>query len=240
MDKMWAKIIAAIIIGLAMIISVKLAVNGWATVKDQESANIEMTGSARKQVKADQVRWTGSFSRTVTEADLKQGYQKMKTDKNEVVKFFSNAGLNEEDLHLTPVAMMPVYKTDNTIREYALSQSIEVRSTDLEKIKTLSKKIDELANVGVIYSSNQLEFTYSKLADERVGLLSQAVQDAKKRATAIANESGRRVSNVRSASMGVVQVLPINSVDISDYGSYDTISEEKEIMVTVKANFQLK
>jgi hypothetical protein len=37
----------------------------------------------------------------------------------------------------------------------------------------------------------------------------------------------------------VVQVLPVNSVDVSDYGSYDTQNIEKEISVTVRAAFVL-
>jgi len=40
--------------------------------------------------------------------------------------------------------------------------------------------------------------------------------------------------------MGVVQVMPVNSVEISDYGTYDTGSIEKEVMVTVKALFILR
>jgi hypothetical protein len=48
------------------------------------------------------------------------------------------------------------------------------------------------------------------------------------------------VGSIRSASMGVVQVLSPQSIEISDYGSYDTSSVEKEVMVTVKAAFSLR
>jgi hypothetical protein len=40
--------------------------------------------------------------------------------------------------------------------------------------------------------------------------------------------------------MGVVQVMPIGAVEISDYGSYDTSGIEKEVMITVKTVFGLK
>ncbi len=40
--------------------------------------------------------------------------------------------------------------------------------------------------------------------------------------------------------MGVVQVLPPSSTEVSDYGAYDTSSIEKEVMVTVKASFRLR
>lgn len=52
--------------------------------------------------------------------------------------------------------------------------------------------------------------------------------------------SGKKVGSLKSVSMGVVQVLQPNSVDVSDYGMYDTSTVEKEIMITVKATFTLK
>ena len=40
--------------------------------------------------------------------------------------------------------------------------------------------------------------------------------------------------------MGVVQVLAKNSIEISDYGSYDLSSIEKDVFVTVNVTFELK
>jgi hypothetical protein len=40
--------------------------------------------------------------------------------------------------------------------------------------------------------------------------------------------------------MGVVQVMTAGAIEISDYGSYDTSGIEKEVMVTVKADFKLE
>jgi hypothetical protein len=74
----------------------------------------------------------------------------------------------------------------------------------------------------------------------RVALLSSAIKDAGARAAAIAKESGRSVGTLRSASGGVVQVLPQGGVDISDYGTYDTQSKQKEVMVTIRAMFSLQ
>ncbi|HPO83031.1 MAG TPA: SIMPL domain-containing protein, partial [bacterium] len=68
----------------------------------------------------------------------------------------------------------------------------------------------------------------------------EAMNDAKARAEKIAQSSGQGVGSLRSASMGVVQVLEPNSTEVSDYGSYDTSTIEKEVMVTVRATFLLK
>jgi hypothetical protein len=66
------------------------------------------------------------------------------------------------------------------------------------------------------------------------------MKDAQKRAESIAQSTGKKIGNLKSASMGVVQVMQPNSVDISDYGNYDVSTIEKEIMITVKASFSLK
>jgi hypothetical protein len=85
-----------------------------------------------------------------------------------------------------------------------------------------------------------LEYSYTKLPELRVSLLSDAVKDAKARAAKLAESSGKKVDVLKSASVGVVQVLPVNSVDVSDYGTYDTSKIDKDVMVTVKAAFTLK
>jgi hypothetical protein len=74
----------------------------------------------------------------------------------------------------------------------------------------------------------------------RVKLLTEAVKDATLRANAIAENSGRGVGELRNAVGGVVQVLPAGGIEVSDYGSYDTVSLNKEVMVTTRATFGLK
>ncbi|MEO0258835.1 MAG: SIMPL domain-containing protein, partial [candidate division WOR-3 bacterium] len=120
------------------------------------------------------------------------------------------------------------------------SQEIFITSKDLDKIEVLSKKIYDLVNQGVNLVSNNLEYYYSGLPDLRVSLLNEAMQDAKRRAEVIARSTGRRVGKLKSARMGVVQVMAPGSIEISDYGTYNTRTREKEIMVTVQATFYLK
>jgi hypothetical protein len=132
-------------------------------------------------------------------------------------------------------------RNDNSgLRDYNLSQFIEVRSSDVLKIKALAKSSESLAASGVLFSSGQVEYYYSKLPELRVSLLPAALKDARDRASAIAQNTGATVGAAKTVSMGVVQVLSADSVDVSDYGSYDTSKIDKDVMITVKAAFQLK
>jgi hypothetical protein len=125
-------------------------------------------------------------------------------------------------------------------KKYNLIQNIEVNSTDVMKIDGLSKNTTSLVtDKGVIFSTNSLEFYYSKLPEARVELLASAVADAKARAEQLAGAGGKKIGVLKSASSGVVQVMSENSVEVSDYGMYDTSKINKEIMVTVKASFEI-
>jgi hypothetical protein len=75
------------------------------------------------------------------------------------------------------------------------------------------------------------------LPELRVSLLGEALKDARARATEIAKSANTKVGALKSAASGVVQVSAPNSIDVSDYGNYDTSSMDKDVMVTVRATF---
>jgi hypothetical protein len=60
------------------------------------------------------------------------------------------------------------------------------------------------------------------------------------RAGKIVESAGSNLGKLRSASMGVMQITPVNSTDVSDYGYYDTTSIEKQITAIVRASFAVQ
>ena len=119
-------------------------------------------------------------------------------------------------------------------------QNIEINSMDVQKVTDIAKHVDDIVNQGILFQSNGLEYYYSKLSDARVSLLTDAITDAKARASAMAKSSKQSVGKLQSASSGVVQVLSKGAVDNGDYGQYDTSKIDKEISVTVRATFTIK
>lgn len=119
-------------------------------------------------------------------------------------------------------------------------QNIEINSMDVQKVTDIAKHVDDLVNQGIFFQSYGLEYYYSKLADARVSLLTDAITDARARASAMAKSSKQSVGKLQSASSGVVQVLSKGAVDNGEYGQYDTSKIEKEISVTVRAVFRVK
>jgi hypothetical protein len=229
-----------LVLGLCFIIG--LSINAGMNYKAKQLGNtLSVTGSAKTAVTSDMAKWTSNFSRTVYASGLQEGYTQMKSDEAVVLEFLESRGISQENITISPISMYENYKYDSDKPvQYNLNQSVTVESADVAKITEIAKDVQEIINKGVIFSSGSLQYYYSGLSELRVSLLSNAIKDAKARAEKIAESSGKKVGSIQSASMGVVQVLAPNSIEISDYGSYDTGTIEKEVMVTVKAYFILK
>ncbi len=231
----------AVIIGLCFIVGMLIVSYTFYKVKALDNT-LSVVGSARMRVTSDIVRWTATFSTTIPEENLKDGYRRMSNDLNLILEFYKKNGIDTKTLVISPVSVERpwIYNNQQEPKETILRQTVEMQSGDLEKITTLAKNFQELLDEGVNFSTQSLEYYYSKLPDLRVELLTEAMNDAKARAEKIAQSSGKKVGSLKSASMGVVQVLAPNSTEVSDYGSYDTATIEKEVMVTVRAVFLLK
>lgn len=239
MEKHPRFVLFGLILGFSLIVAAFVVAGSLLEIRKLDNV-VSVSGSARQAVTADSARWTANFSRTATVDQLKDGYARMKADEKAVNDFLTAQGFAGK-FEISPVFMSEIWKNDgNAPKEYNLTQNIEIKSDDVNKMKDLAKNGDKLAEQGIIFSANSVEYYYSKLPEIRISLLPEAIKDAKKRAEAIASSSGKQVDVVKSVSMGVVQVMPVGAVEISDYGSYDTSGIEKEVMVTVKASFGLK
>ncbi len=230
----------AIILGICLIISATIGAFTFYIVRSPEDT-LSVTGSVRERVTSDVIKWTSNFSRTVPAEELRSGYQMMQNDQIKVLNFFDNNGFTEEDLIISPVFMEQLYLYDpNAPKENALRQTVEIQSTDVEKITSMAKNTQQLIDQGVIFSTQSLEYTYSKLPELRISLIPDAINDAKLRAQKIAEGSGKEIGVIKSATLGVVQVLPVGSTEVSDWGTYDTSTIEKEVMIPVTVIFTLK
>lgn len=203
---------------------------------------VEVTGSAKEAVVADQGRLIINIETKTGLNDQSVGTVRIQSAVDKALVYLESLGLTEYETPAGYVNAEYYYPQNGAAVQtgYIIMRSITLRSSDLEKLSSLANDTSPLAGTGYSVTSGGLELTYSKLDEMRVKLLTKAIKDATDRANAIASESGRSVGLLRNATGGVVQVLPLGGVDISDYGSYDTGSLNKEIMVTVRATFGLK
>lgn len=233
----------ALTLGIALIIAT--IIGGLFYVNKSSIKDVlTVTGSARKEVTADTVLWRTQITRNVGYSDLKSGYAQMTQDINIVKDFLKTNSVLDESITVQPIVMNEDWNNNGPVvqeaKRYTLTQSIEIKSADVNGITALAQKSSDLIDRGVLFQSQGLEYYYTQLADLRVSMLGDAIKDAKDRAQQMAKAGGQRVGSLQSASSGVVQVLSRGSVEVSDYGSYDTSKIEKDVMVTVRATFGVK
>ena len=200
------------------------------------------TGSAKTSVTSDSAKFSGSVIAYGAQFELPTRYRDMEVSTAKVKKYLIDNGVTEEELVISPITQFEQYDYNNSggPKQFQLSQMVSVNSTDVAKVTKISNGVSDIAKSGVLFQTNGAQYFYSKLADLRVSLLGDAIKDAKARAGEIAKASGSNVGKLKSATSGVVQVLAPNSIDTSDYGTYDTSTIEKDVMVTVRASFIIK
>lgn len=236
-------IIVAVILIIGLVTSAIIATKGLVKIKSSNNTII-VTGSAKQQITSDLIVWTGTFnakSPVITDA-----YAELETSRNKVETYLLNKGIAKKDIIFSSITTNIFYLLNtygsytNDIDYYELTQTITIRSNEIDKITEISRNATELINQDVAFQSNPPQYLYTKLADLKVTMLAEATKDAKKRAEMIAENAGSKLGNLKYADMGVMQITPLYSNEIADYGINDTYSLEKEITAVVHCNFEIK
>ncbi len=232
----------SLILGICLVIAALVGGVFISKIKG-DADTITSTGSAKVRVTSDSAKFTGSVVRTASEFDLKGGYAAVASDVKTIEAFLKEKGLTTEEYSIQPVSVNEVYQygegAQNQPKRYEFRQAIDINSKEIAKVEDVANSISSLVNKNVLFQSYGIQYLYSGLAEKRIELLGGAIQDAKARASEIAKSSGGSIGKLKSSTGGVVQVLSPNSIDVSDYGSYDTSTKEKDISVTVRATFAL-
>jgi hypothetical protein len=235
--------LVALILVAGAITCATIVTTGLVRIKSSRTSII-VTGSAKQQITSDLIVWTGSFNTKAK--NLHDAYTQLEANRDVVTKYLKDQGLSEDDFVFSSINTMINYVLNdygnytNEIDEYDLSQSVTITSKDIDKITDISRNATELLEQGVAFQSNAPQYFYTKLADAKVAMLAEATKDARKRAEMIAENAGSRLGNLTYADMGVMQITPLYSNEISDYGINDTYSLEKEITAVVHCTFEIE
>lgn len=201
---------------------------------------IEVKGYAECKITSDTALWHGTL--VIRGKDLTSAYQKLEADRKQVVAFFDAQGLKAE---LSPIMKDTLYVqthqgiNTNVVEGFVLRQGFSITSPDVQKIASLSIKVDEINGQGLEFESHDPKYFYSrdKLDQLKVQLLGEATKNAKDRANQFTKTSGSSVGRLLSARQGIFQVTPENSTDLSDMGTYDTSTIDKVVKIVVTLSY---
>jgi len=197
-------------------------------------------GSATRPIESDYIVWKVSL--TSQQPTTQAAYQELKTYIERVQRYLKEAKVPDAEISLTSLETLAIPELTNG-REtgktlaYRLTQRLEIRSTQVRRYTKLSQQINELINEGVALTSEPPEYLYNGLSKLRIEMVAEATKDAKARAESIATSTGNRVSGVRRADTGIFQIAPRNSTAVSNGGSYDTTTINKDVTIVVTVKF---
>jgi len=238
--------VSSAICGIAILAG--LTIHGYFMSNRSATNTIAVTGSAKMEVKSDLAKWSASFARRATLSGLKTALAQSNSDTDRIKKFIIDSGISESSITFLPIQSDPIYANQSggyygpsqDISGYSIRQEVRVEDADIAKVDALAKNVSKLIDEGIIADYQHTEYYYTKLDALRPELFAAATKDAKTRAEAIAGGTGVKIGALKSARTGVIQVLSPNSTDVSDYGTYDLSTKDKEISATVNVSFELK
>ncbi len=235
-----------VVLAIGMIVTGSVVSKTYYKVKSSDNT-INVTGSAQKIIESDNARWNANFNRTVGADQLKDGSVQIKKDLDAVIDYLTKNGIKKEQITINPVTVYPNYEPSSNgygssgrVSGYNVSQQITVESNDVTNLTSIAQGSTSLLSQGIVFSSQPVEYYYSKLDDLKIEMLGAATDNAKQRAETIAEKSGADLGGLKAASMGVFQITTVNSTEVSDYGFFDTSAIKKRITAVVRTTFSVK
>ncbi len=205
---------------------------------------ITVTGSAQQDIVSDLAILKGTLEVQAPSAD--GAYKELMREKPLLTAYLKSKGFPEDKIDYSAITNYPVYEIaangyqTTNIRGYVYSQRLQLQSNDVNQIKNLSIDISSLIEKGVNFKVDMPEYYYTKLASLKVQIQAAAAKDAMIRAKKIAEATGSSLGPVRDARMGVLQITPRNSNQVSNYGINDVTSIDKTITAVVSASFKIE
>jgi uncharacterized protein len=200
-----------------------------------------ITGSSRKPITSNLVRW--SLTVGATERSPQDAARKTRRDVRTVEAFLRAGGVPSSAVtesvveSETIVTRISKKKTRTT---YRVSQGLSVSTRRIDVVERVSTRLAELIERGIDVSAEPLEYISTDLAKAKLDALQAATEDARQRADILVRGLGGKLGPMRSSSLGVYQITPRDSTDVSDYGVNDTSSRDKDVTAVVTATFAVE
>src|SRR5205823_133564 len=107
-------------------------------------------------------------------------------------------------------------------------------------VEAAAARLGGLLERGIDVSAQPLAYISTNLAQAKLDALQAATAEAKRRGDILVGGLGGKLGRLRATSLGVYQITPRNSTDVSDYGVNDTSTRLKDVTAVVTATFAVK
>lgn len=202
---------------------------------------VTVTGSARMPISADLVQW--SLRVEDVAPTPAQAARQLHRDLVTVRTFLVKAGIPAEAIGLSVVsteALVERLPRHRIRRTYRVAQGLRVQTHELDIVQAVSTRVGELVELGIEVAPEPPAYISTELSTAKLDALEAATEDARRRAQILVHGLGGKLGRMRASSLGVYQVTPRFSTDVTDYGVNDVSSRDKDVMAVLSATFDVK
>lgn len=222
----------------AGIVAVGIAAGGWFVGQGFLESRaperfVTVKGVAEQLVKADLALWPMRFVATSNRLSEAQG--QIVADTQKVFAFIAVNGLPPDAIEVGGLQvndlLAQAYRTGPIESRFIVTQTLIVRTGEVDKVVQASQKIGDLVSAGVVLSNEGQPsagpiYLFTRLNDIKPGMIAEATRSARQAAEQFANDSGSRLAGIRRANQGLFQILPRDETPGA--------AQENQIMKTVR------
>jgi hypothetical protein len=202
---------------------------------------ITITGSARKPISSNLVQWKlrvdGKAATPVTAA------RRSRLAGRALLAYLRDAGIQADAIAPEVVQSGVLVTRVNkhlTRTTYVVSQGFDVSTSEIDTVQAAATRLGSLLEQGIQVTARPLAFISTDLEEAKLEALSAATAEARRRGDILVKGLGGKLGKMRASSLGVYQITPRNSTQVSDYGISDTSSRLKDVTAVVSATFAVR
>lgn len=230
-----------------LFVALGLAACGWLVFQGLKEfrtgeRSVTVKGLAEREVEADLALWSLRF--VATDDDLSAAQGRLQADAGRVHAFLIGAGFAESEIVLEDYQVTDLlaqqYRSGPVESRYILSQTLLVRSGDIDRVGQAAQQVGKLVDAGVVLSNEGQPvggpvYLFTGLNDVKPEMIAQATANAREAAEQFARDSGSKVGPIRRANQGLFQILPRD-----DYpGAYEPKQPVKRLRVVTTMEYLL-
>lgn len=223
------KILAFFVLSVGIVFGGFLVSSSMRYIKDFERS-VKVKGLDEMNVKSDLGIFSLSFGPSSN--DLNDLYRKYTESQKKITDFFISQGIKKEEIEMTSLEVSENRTSHSPGRlAYTGLAKATISSSDVDKIKHISKNTANLVEKGVIITYNDTKFFFTNLNKVKNEMLERAIKTAYLSANSFANQTGSKLGKIRNATQGVFSITDANTNE--EWATTKSIQKKVRVVVAV-------
>lgn len=220
----------------ALILSLGIALSGffiaYAVIDSrQHTRSVQVKGLSERLVKSNVAQWNLSFN--LMNDDLGQLYEAINKSQQKVRMFLINQGFNSDEISINPVTVLDnqnvTYNTGQSPIRFSATAGVSLNTYKVDKVLVSIQKTSDLVQSGIVVTSSNATYRFTRLNDIKPAMLDEATSKAKVAAMSFAKNAESSLGSIKRARQGIFIISDANT----NYDSGTSVMKKVRIVTTV-------